>query len=36
MGGNTTVEIELGSERGLCKYISRQAGRDNNKKQVLE
>ena len=25
MGGNTTGEIELGSERGLYKYINHQA-----------
>ena len=26
MGGNTTGEIEIGSERGLYKYINHQAG----------
>ena len=26
MGGNTTGEIEIGSERGLHKYINHQAG----------
>ena len=26
MGGNTTREIEIGSERGLYKYINHQAG----------
>ena len=27
MGGNTTGEIETGSERGLYKYINHQAGK---------
>ena len=26
MGGNTTGKIEIGSERGLYKYINHQAG----------
>ena len=26
MGGNTTGEIEIGSERGLYKYINHKAG----------
>ena len=26
MGGNTTGEIEIGSERGLYKFINHQAG----------
>ena len=26
MGGNTTGEIEIGSDRGLYKYINHQAG----------